>query len=517
MRYWSLLLNAARPGMALGLVLTLTARAEGPASSAPSHPVSLSDCIELTLARNFDLRIERENTVSAWGQLESASAAYVPTVSLTTQAQRTENPPGATTTADTRVNTSALTTSLSGLLSTGATYTVSADLSGTSVQPITGSSYDYASGTLGVIAISQPLLKNRAIDSTRLTLRQRKLDVRIAESALLAQAMTVVSNVEKAYCDLIAARETVKVDEQALALAAETLAETRTKRQIGTLTALDEKSAQAQVASSEVDLISARQTVREKQNALLVLLTDDYAAQRGTELVPGDALGDAPVALDYAAIVQRALANRPELEQLALTLDQKKFSTRYQADQRLPQLDVSASYGLQGSNSGLNGVTRQFCDRDYPYYGVGLALSLPWTNRKGRGDLQSAQSAERQTALSLALERQAILAEVDNAFSAVQASFDKIAATRQAREYAAAALAAEREKLTAGTTTTYSVLQMQRDLTTARGNEITALASYNKALSTLRLREAATLDYWHIAFDRVRTSADHPATSASHS
>jgi hypothetical protein len=35
---------------------------------------------------------------------------------------------------------------------------------------------------------------------------------------------------------------------------------------------------------------------------------------------------------------------------------------------------------------------------------------------------------------------------------------------------------------------------MQRDLTTARGNEIQALDNYNKALSQLSLDEGSTLD-----------------------
>ena len=68
-----------------------------------------------------------------------------------------------------------------------------------------------------------------------------------------------------------------------------------------------------------------------------------------------------------------------------------------------------------------------------------------------------------------------------------------MAATRAAREYAADALDAEQKKLESGKSTTYTVLQMQRDLTTARGNEIQALATYNKALAQLSLDEGTTL------------------------
>src|SRR5206468_7644768 len=72
--------------------------------------------------------------------------------------------------------------------------------------------------------------------------------------------------------------------------------------------------------------------------------------------------------------------------------------------------------------------------------------------------------------------------------------FQGVAATRAAREYAADALDAEQKKLESGKSTTYTVLQMQRDLTAARGAEITALATYNKALTQLSLDEATILE-----------------------
>ena len=60
------------------------------------------------------------------------------------------------------------------------------------------------------------------------------------------------------------------------------------------------------------------------------------------------------------------------------------------------------------------------------------------------------------------------------------------------------ALAAEQKKLENGKSATYTVLLKQRDLTTARGNEIQALATYNKNLSQLSLDEASTFDRLNI-------------------
>ena len=98
-----------------------------------------------------------------------------------------------------------------------------------------------------------------------------------------------------------------------------------------------------------------------------------------------------------------------------------------------------------------------------------------------------------QYLLTLKKLEQTIIITIDNDIVQAQSSYQQVAATRAAREYAAEALAAEQKKLENGKSTTYTVLQMQRDLTTARGNEIQALATYNKALAQLSLDEGTTL------------------------
>jgi outer membrane protein TolC len=86
-----------------------------------------------------------------------------------------------------------------------------------------------------------------------------------------------------------------------------------------------------------------------------------------------------------------------------------------------------------------------------------------------------------------------IMVQIDNDIKQAQSGFEQVAATRAAREYAAEALDAEQKKLESGKSTTYTVLQIQRDLTAARGNEIQALDTYNKYLSQLSLDEGSTL------------------------
>ena len=81
-------------------------------------------------------------------------------------------------------------------------------------------------------------------------------------------------------------------------------------------------------------------------------------------------------------------------------------------------------------------------------------------------------------------------------------AYEKISATRRAREYAEAALEAEQSKLSVGNSTQFTVLQLQKNLTSARSDEWSALADYSNALSTLRQKEASSLEFRNINLAR---------------
>ena len=86
----------------------------------------------------------------------------------------------------------------------------------------------------------------------------------------------------------------------------------------------------------------------------------------------------------------------------------------------------------------------------------------------------------KQLLLQLKQLEQNVMVQIDNAVKQAQSSYQSVEATRQARIYAEAALDAEQKKYAVGKSTTFTVLQLQNNLTTARSQEIRALADYNR-------------------------------------
>ena len=142
-------------------------------------------------------------------------------------------------------------------------------------------------------------------------------------------------------------------------------------------------------------------------------------------------------------------------------------------------------------------VSRQ----DNPIWSVGGRFSIPIGNRVARNNLKIARAREEQQVIGLKQFEQDIMVAVENGVTTAQINLQQVDATRQQREFAEAALEAEEKKLENGKSTSFFVLQLQRDLTSARSQEIQSLSEYNKAVSSLSLLEGGILQAREISLE----------------
>ena len=86
-----------------------------------------------------------------------------------------------------------------------------------------------------------------------------------------------------------------------------------------------------------------------------------------------------------------------------------------------------------------------------------------------------------------------VLLEVDTVYNRVQIDQARLAATRKSREAARQSADAELKRLQQGVSTSYQVLQLQRNYSQAKSRELAALADFNKSLVDLYLTTAILL------------------------
>ena len=137
---------------------------------------------------------------------------------------------------------------------------------------------------------------------------------------------------------------------------------------------------------------------------------------------------------------------------------------------------------------------------DEPFWSAGVTLTFPLGNRAAKTRYAQSRANEDKQKLELRRLEETALVEVADAAAAVRTGYEKVQATREARDYAREALEAEQRKLESGKSTSFVVLQLQRDLTSARNDAVQALMDYNRQLAALALAEGAMLERHDVAF-----------------
>jgi outer membrane protein TolC len=264
---------------------------------------------------------------------------------------------------------------------------------------------------------------------------------------------------------------------------------------------LDEKQAESQAAASRADLLSAQRNLEAQQNVLKNLITDSYTDWHDVRIEPSEPLIPQPHIFNVQESWAAGMTMRPDLLQSRADLERRDIILRYQRNQLFPQLDLVGSYGRNGLGRTLETSLDDIRTEKAPSFSYGAVFSIPLSNRTARNNYKATKAAKQQALLTLKRLEQNIMVQIDDSIKLAQSDFDRVDATRQARLYAQAALEAEQKKLENGKSTSFQVLQLQRDLTARASDEVRALADYNKALAQLAQSEGTTLERHKLAVD----------------
>src|SRR5258708_9817344 len=309
-----------------GLTLVLVLLGVGlPASSwkdRRDHTLSLDEARAWALARNYSIATGRESLSSAAEGDRQAEGACDCTWTLGGSLVSQTNPANSLLSGAPagkvapNQKTLDFTPSLSRLLPTGGTLMLQgAGGRGTPDSTFTLLSPNYA--TSFGLTLTQPLLRDRAIDSTRRAIRITRTERERSLASLKHTVAQTVAAVETAYWNLAADQQRVNVREQAIALAAEQLEETRQRISVGKLPLTDEAQPRAEWERRKNDLFAAQEQALRAENDLKQLILDEGADPLWQErFVPADPVQTTTATVvDLASALARAAELRPEVEE----------------------------------------------------------------------------------------------------------------------------------------------------------------------------------------------------------
>jgi outer membrane protein TolC len=348
--------------------------------------------------------------------------------------------------------------------------------------------------------ITQQLLNGFGFDVNRRFLTVAENGRKIAQEMMRQQVLETLSGVESIYWDLVAARENVRVTENALAVARQMHEDNREREAAGALAGIDVVTAASEVSARQRDLIAAQTVMQQREADLKASLTRRMTdAVESARIEPADDLPD-PRADEIpvlTAVQAEAIANRPELRQAELDLLNQEVAIRYTRNLLRPTFllfGMLNSAGLYGTRTidlpsgdtlvlpgGLWGAINQVGRFDYPEYAFGFTFQLNIRNRSAQADSLRARLEQRQSETSLQRTRTRISLEVRNAVVALVQSRAQAEAAAQAVELQRQTVRAEEERLRTGLSTPYEVIRRQRDLIRAQFEDVRARTDYAKA------------------------------------
>ena len=177
---------------------------------------------------------------------------------------------------------------------------------------------------------------------------------RITDSAFRQQILYTINQIENIYWVLVGDYEDVQAKQRALEQSTRLASDNRKQLQIGTLAPLDVLNADNQVSTDTQALITSQTKLEYQQlimkQAISRNLSDPVLSS--APVIPTDRVSLLEMPEERTPVedlVQKAYANRPEIEQNILNLRNNEITLRAAKNNLLPTVDLYGFYGAAGS------------------------------------------------------------------------------------------------------------------------------------------------------------------------
>ncbi len=515
---------AAATAALLMAALLIPSSAGAQAAPAPAQPqstpaevlrLSRDEVVKLALDNNADLNADRLDPAISAERVAAARGVFVPTVSSALTRNSATTPSTNLFSGDTSTETGfwSGTAGIAQLLPRGGgNYVVNFDSARTTTNnPLSTFTPSITSSVEATF--SQPLVRNFRIDSARAQVDISQRNREIADLRLQERIAQTTSDAESAYWLLVSARAAVDVARQSLDLSLELERTNQARVDVGQSPPLDLVAARAEVAQRRENLIVARTSALRAED---LLRTRIFAPGRSNfwtaRLEPADAVPPPEGPPDVDAAVRRALAERPDIAEARKQIQITDTSVLLSKNQTMPDVRLQASYltaGLAGTrlirtggfpgtitgseSTSFGSALSQIFKSDFPTWTLGLSVAYPVGKSVEEANLARARIERDQAAARLRSTELGAVREVRDAALRLEQNRQRIETARLGRELAGQRLDAEQRRFDVGMSTSFLVIQAQRDLAVARNNELQAGLDYQLALVAFQTVQQASL------------------------
>ena len=475
--------------------------------------LGLEDAIAIALQRNLALIIERQNHTESSFRIFEAEGIY----DFNTTANLTvidEASPSASNLDGADVTTFenlAVVLGLEKLVSSGGVFSINWD----NDRQETNSTFATLNPAFRVdldFSFRQPLLRNRGrlVTERGITVARRSLDA--SRDDFENQVVGVIRSTEAEYWNVVEAREQLRVARESLELAEQLHEQNRIRVEVGTLAPLELVQSESGVATRKEEIIRAEALLGDAQDRLRQMLNLDQGElwSMPMKLVSEADLEEISVELEKA--IATALQFRPELRAQRALNEIQDLDLLVAENQQKPQLDLFLRYGYNGVGGdieerdfftgelirqlpgGYSDALEQVTDTSFDGWVVQLDFAYPIRNRAAKARTAIAEVAVERADLTLRDLELNVITEVRRTHRFLAAAKQAVESARVSRVLAEKTLDAEQKRYDNGLSTSFRLLEIQEDLTSARSREVSSATGYRRAVIDFHAAMGQLLD-----------------------
>lgn len=335
------------------------------------------------------------------------------------------------------------------------------------------------------LSITQPILKNFGKRATMANIRLAAAASDIAFEGYRKALIELVATAEAAYWDLYLTQEQYRISQESVALAQSVLKDSEERVRVGKSSELEVLQAQAGVSTRLALQNDALQRVLEANNRANTLYGAS-SVQSPCIVSPTDRPKVQSLSMDLQDHWLDAFDMNPDFELRKLEARQEDIRLAYAKNQRYPQLDLRASYGVNGLGGAYQSSFDQLFDADFPSWTVGFEFRIPLDGgKRDKRQLDVARLRTRQALLNIKQTETQLINGIDNSLEKVRTFSGNIDSYQTVVDFNQKVLDSELTRLEVGKTNSRAVLEAEEDLFEAKVSYLQGLVQYERSLLEL--------------------------------
>ncbi|MBM3848375.1 MAG: TolC family protein, partial [Verrucomicrobia bacterium] len=304
--------------------------------------------------------------------------------------------------------------------------------------------------------------------------------------------MTVISTAEAAYWNLYLAQEQMRFFRDSVALAETLASDAKTREKAGLGSELDTLQAEAGLELRRSKLNEARQRFHESLAQARNLAGVSGESTDSIELLDTPRAGTVSTTFQEAGA--GALSRNPDYLSQVAKLAQEDIRIAYAKNQRLPQLDLKASYGLNGLGLTPGQSTDEALTGSFASWTAGAEMRVPvGGGKRSRNELQAARLRKQEALIGLQEVETQILNALESSIRKIASTESSANAYRKVVQFNEDLLKSQMTRVEVGKVESRKILEVEADLFESRNAVIEALVQHERARLELGFVEGALL------------------------